>query len=63
MSKLTYNEGLSFDIYIMDLCEKAKPTKADDLEDLSEDLHQRIEMAIDDYISDNQLEGEYDSQY
>ena len=65
MSKLNYTEmdGISFELYVMDLCEKAKPTTAEDLSILSGDLHQRIEVAIEDYIRDESLEGEYESQY
>lgn len=63
MSRLSYTEGLNFDIYIMDLCHQIKPTKANDLQDLSDDLHQRIEWAIEDYISDEGLEGKYDNMY
>ena len=50
MSKLTYRDGLNFDIYVMDLCESIKPKSCSDLEKLSEDLHERVEMAIQDYI-------------
>ena len=63
MSRLAYNDGLNFDIYIMDLCEMVKPKRAEDLEELSEELHQRIEMAIDDFIADTNLQGEYINQY
>lgn len=63
MSKLSFADGLNFDIYIMDLCEELKPQKAEDLNEFSEDLHQRIEMAIEDFITDTGLSGEYESQY
>ena len=33
MSRLAYNDGLNFDIYIMDLCETVKPKRAEDLAD------------------------------
>ena len=52
--RLDYRNGLSFDIYIMDLIEAQKPKSAKDLIDFSEDLHQRIEMAIQDYIYDDE---------
>ena len=54
--RLDYKNGLSFEIYIMDLIEayKSDLTSASDLNDLSEDLHQRIEMAIQDYIFDDE---------
>lgn len=53
MSKLSYNDGLNFDIYVMDLCEGINPRSCSDLEELSQDLHERIEMAIQDYIYDD----------
>lgn len=54
--RLDYKNGLSFEIYIMDLIEayKSDLTSASDLNDFSEDLHQRIEMAIQDYIYDDE---------
>ena len=54
--RLDYKNGLSFEIYIMDLIEayKSDLTSASDLNDFSEDLHQRIEMAIQDYIFDDE---------
>ena len=52
--RLDYRNGLSFDIYIMDLIEAQKPKSAKDLIDFSEDLHQRVEMAIQDYIFDDE---------
>lgn len=53
MSRLSYKDGLNFDIYIMDLCDLAKPKSCKDLEELAEDLHERVEMAIEDYINDS----------
>ena len=55
MGRLDYKDGLNFDIYILDLCEKVKPKSCKDLEDLSEDLHERIETAIQDYIYDDEV--------
>ena len=45
--------GLEFDIYVMELCEIISPKSCKDLECLSEDLHERVEMAIQDYIYDS----------
>ena len=63
--RLDYRNGLSFDIYIMDLIETQKPKSAKDLIDFSEDLHQRVEMAIQDYIYDDDTLDldDYDPQY
>ena len=54
--RMNYKDGLNFEIYIMDLIEACKSdlTSASDLNDFSEDLHQRIEMAIQDYIFDDE---------
>lgn len=54
MSKISFSDGLNFEILVMNLCEAAKPKSCVDLEDISEDLHQRIEIAIQDYIYDNE---------
>lgn len=65
--RLDYKNGLSFEIYIMDLIEayKSDLTSASDLNDFSEDLHQRVEMAIQDYIFDDEnLEiDDYEAPY
>lgn len=63
--RLDYRNGLSFDIYIMDLIEAQKPKSVKDLIDFSEDLHQRVEMAIQDYIYDDDTLDldDYDPQY
>lgn len=64
MSRLNYKNGLNFDIYVMDLCEIINPQKASDLNNFSEDLHERVEMAIQDYIYDNGLNlDEYNGAY
>ena len=54
--RMNYKDGLSFEICIMDLIEayKSDLISASDLNDFSEDLHQRIEMAIQDYIFDDE---------
>ena len=52
--RLTGEEGLNFDIYIMDLIESKQPTNASELIDFSEELHQRVEMTIQDYIYDDE---------
>lgn len=65
MTGLTLNQRLDFDIYIMDLCEVIKPKSCKDLEDLSEELHERVEMAIQDYICDDEnLDiADYETRY
>lgn len=49
---MNYRYGLEFELYVMSLCEMINPQKASDLNSLSEDLHERVEMAIQDYICD-----------
>lgn len=63
--RLTWEEGLNFDIYIMDLIESKQPSNASKLIDFSEELHQRVEMAIQDYIYDDDTLDldDYDPQY
>ena len=65
MSKLTYKDGLNFDIYVMELCELIKPKSCSDLENLAQDLHERVEMSIQDYIYDDEdLDiGDYSAYY
>lgn len=67
MSRLTFMQGLHFDIYVLDLFEEIKPKSCKDLEDLSEELHERLEMAIQDYIHDYDDEildiHDYESRY
>ena len=65
MNGLSFKDGLSFDIYIIDLCEKSKPKSCEDLEELSQDMHKRIEMAIEDYIDDSDEfnRDDYNNQY
>ena len=54
MSGLTPRQGIEFDIYVMDLCESINPLRESDLEDLSQELHEKIETAIQDYIYDSE---------
>lgn len=50
---MTLNDWLSFEIYIMDLCEAENPKSCEDLEDFADEIHQRVENAIQDYIRDD----------
>ena len=65
MRRLSWKDGLSFEICVSDLCESIKPESCKDLEKLSEDLHQRIEVAIEDFINDSENLNidDYESQY
>lgn len=53
MSKLSYKDGFDFDIYIYDICEMIKPESCEDLKALAEDLHERVEGCIQDFIYDS----------
>lgn len=63
--RLSYEDGVSFDSHVYDLCESIKPKKCKDLEALSRDLHERIEYAIEDFINDSESLNidDYESQY
>lgn len=63
--RLSFDVGLNFEIYVMTLCEESKPKTEKDLEDLAEELHQRIEIAVEDFINESdQLDIEnYEGQY
>ena len=52
--RLDYVDGINFEIFVMDHCEGAKTTE--DLEELAEDLHERIELAIQDYAMDEGID-------
>ena len=54
MSGLTPRQCIEFDLYVMDLCESINPLRESELEDLSQELHERIEIAIQDYIYDSE---------
>lgn len=50
------NNGLNFEIYVMDLCDDEGCKTARDYERVSEELHERIENAIQDMCMDNGIE-------
>ena len=50
---LSFDAGLNFEIYVMTLCEESKPKTEKDLEELAEELHQRVEIAVVDYINES----------
>jgi len=62
---MTYKDGLSLEIYIMDLCEALKPKSCADLENFADEVHQHVEIAIQDYIDDdeNLKLDDYDPRY
>ena len=63
--RLSFNDGLSFEIYVSDLCESIKPQTCEDLEELARDLHERVEIAIWDFVNDSENLNidDYENQY
>lgn len=55
-------ELLSFEVYVMTLCEAQKCKSAKDYEDLAEELHGAIESAIQDACWAEGIE-DYESRY
>lgn len=51
------NDWLSFEIYVMDLCESKGCKTAEDYERMSEQLHESVENAIQDMCMDNGIEN------
>ena len=58
-------DGINFQLGIYDLIEKAKPESADDLTDISDELHTLLETAVEDFASESEAidAGEYCSNY
>lgn len=48
---------ISFELSIIDLLEELDPITLKEYEDISDNLHQHIELAISDYIDDKDAEG------
>lgn len=59
---MTRNETLSFEIYIMDLCEHEGCKTAKDYENLAQELHEAIENAIQDVCLDEGIDA-YEPSY
>lgn len=59
---MTRNELLEFEIYIIDLCEREGCKTVEDYEDLSQQLHESIEVAIQDACLDEGID-DYDPSY
>ena len=62
---LSFDAGNNFEIYVMTLCEENEPKTEKDLEELAEELHQHVEIAVVDFINESDrfnIEN-YDEQY
>lgn len=64
MSRLSNIENIRFELTVMDFIDLTKPKKASDLSVLSENLHECIECAIEDYINDHDMDlDDYEGAY
>lgn len=62
MKKIDYITLIDFECMIMDLAEKLEAKNKDDLEYLSATLHEHLEIAMEDYAMDEEIE-DYEPQY
>lgn len=53
---MTIQDGINFELMIMDMIEREGIKDAKELQDFSEELHEHIENAICDYTMDNSIE-------
>lgn len=58
--RVAYRDGLSLKIFIMDLLEALKPDSAEKLQTLSQDIHEHIEIAIQDHCENLPFWNEYE---
>lgn len=59
---MTRNQQLNFEIYVMDLAEEEKCKTGEDFRELSEELHEFIENALQDMCMDLGVQ-DYDTPY
>ena len=57
------NEWLRFEIMIMDIVEELNINDADSLSDFSTDIHEHIEIALQDYADDMGFGEDYEPQF
>lgn len=62
MTSMDRNQLLSFELYVMDLCESQSCKTAEDYENLSDKLHEAIETAIQEMCIDNDID-DYEPSY
>lgn len=60
---ISYNNWLDFEIFIMDLAESYKIDNAKDLQNLADDLHTHVEIALEDYADDYDFRDDYEPSY
>lgn len=61
--KMDRRQLLAFEISIADFVESVQPTTVESLEDLSDTLHQHLEVAMQDYANDKGWADEYSPAY
>lgn len=62
MKKLTYEILIGFELSVMDIAEACEVKTKGDLEWFSATLHEHLEMAMEDYATDEDI-GDYEPQY
>ena len=56
-------KNYEFELLIMDMCYEKKIKDAETLKNFSDDLHQSLELAIEDYANDNEFGDDYEPNY
>ena len=62
MKSITRTAYIEFELVVMDFAEAHEVKTKDDLEQLSAELHEHLEIAMQDYAMDYEIE-DYDPQY
>ena len=62
MKNISYTQLIGFELACMDLAEALEIKNADDLEWFSATLHEHLEIAMEDYATDGEIE-DYEPQY
>lgn len=60
---MTYNDWLGFEVMIMDMAEQEKIDNAKDLQEFADELHNHIEVALQDYAEDTGFRDDYEPSY
>lgn len=55
-----FTDGIHLEIFVMDLIKALEPKDAEELQDISEELHQHIEIAIQDQCEEYEYWKEYE---
>ena len=60
---MMYSEWLNFEIFVMDIAEREKIDNAKDLQELADELHTHIEVALQDHANDFGFGDDYYPSY